>query len=66
MNTQWQPIETAPKDGTKYLATNGVHTTDCSWDDMSWADREPCVFPLKDATHWMPLPPPPMKDKDNE
>jgi hypothetical protein len=62
----WQPIETAPKDGTDVLITDGedyavahfdtVRHEPCWRDcgDMGWAgmiDEEP--------THWMPLPPAP-------
>ena len=33
--TGWQPIETAPRDGTWVLLTGG-HTDECSmWDDLS-------------------------------
>jgi hypothetical protein len=56
----WQPIESAPRDGTKILACNvdsgfvivvyfrGLHFTDGQW-------------PMIPVTHWCPLPPPPEK-----
>lgn len=53
----WQPIETAPKDGTGVLTTQGNYPEDlfCDrWDvkHQRWGyDAKP--------THWMPLPPPP-------
>lgn len=59
----WQPIETAPKDGSCYLAINehgGVCV--CHWDEMEWSDLIPCVFPLSDAILWMPLPNSPKGD----
>jgi hypothetical protein len=58
----WQPIETAPKDGTRILGFRsgwaeaiGVAFWRCDWEewrsvpgDYSW-----------NLTHWMPLPEPP-------
>ena len=57
----WQPISTAPRDGSEYLAYNGKQYCICHWSDMKWANPEaqPMVFPMNDATHWMPLPSPP-------
>jgi hypothetical protein len=66
---QWQPIETAPKDGGSFLAW--VPENKCVF-CVVW--REDIEYPwggdlaifggdirdfLKRATHWMPLPPPP-------
>jgi hypothetical protein len=56
---EWQPIETAPKDGSPFLALEGARHFDCWWHDagcgefywMDEADSEP------NPTHWMPLPP---------
>lgn len=61
------PINTAPKDGTKYLAFSNDHNVAvCHWDDMKWANRAPCVFPLNSATHWIPLPPFPAIDLESK
>ncbi len=60
----WQPIETAPKDGTEilvYFETLGVKQV--SWYDDLWAvdDGKHGPYFLRgyrdgDDTHWMPLP----------
>jgi hypothetical protein len=59
----WQPIETAPKDGTEVLITgkfpNGVWFTEISWFNRhkgQWPGRS-----LDPPTHWMPLPAPPFQ-----
>ena len=58
--TRWQPIETAPKDGTRMLLTDhseivfcGNYDTGCGF----WVgdDGDTC----HGLTHWMPLPAPP-------
>ena len=61
----WQPIETAPKDGTEFLAWDGLMIETCWFKDgvllASWDNqRFSCDTDVDcDATHWMPLPEPP-------
>jgi hypothetical protein len=58
----WQPIETAPKDGTvvlvyasDYQDLPGFISTIAYHDDAGW-----CVDELRPVTHWMRLPSPPI------
>jgi hypothetical protein len=66
----WQPIETAPKDGTWFLATADGFVDFCAWHKTPHVplygfhfhscdpeDAEECH-----PTHWMPLPAPPATD----
>jgi hypothetical protein len=62
---EWQPIETAPKDGTDVLlwVPDGTYfslmmTGSYEGEDMGWCDNAR-GSPGFDPTHWMPLPPPP-------
>jgi hypothetical protein len=69
-DNQWQPIDTAPKDGTEILGywhkpRSYWRTEFITWRLKSfwneqgteaWFDRNDEPFP---ATHWHPLPPPP-------
>jgi hypothetical protein len=60
-NAGWQPIETAPKDGTDMLVyQNGCFDVASVWwiddnGDAVWFNGDVVVYP----THWMPLPDPP-------
>lgn len=60
----WQPIETAPKDGRDILLCmeGGTHVYMGSWGGLTgrqtwWIDGGQISF--KEATHWQPLPAPP-------
>ena len=64
--TDWQPIETAPRDGTWILLTGGSVGWD--WDGDSKPRVVAAQFSERNAghygeyenpTHWMPLPEPP-------
>ncbi|MGF0520625.1 hypothetical protein ACQEDT_03860 [Agrobacterium pusense] len=64
----WQPIETAPKDGTQFLAFDKGSYLNCWWHDngygeqywMDDADSEP------NPSHWMPLPAAPAKQEGGD
>jgi len=53
--SEWQPIETAPKEGG-FLAANSKEVW-AAWhyDSPHWHAR----YGSRNATHWMPLPEPP-------
>lgn len=59
----WQPIETAPKDGTWILAVRSEgrpsHQTIVRWDHVDWPDNWSDGEYTFCPTHWMPLPAPP-------
>jgi hypothetical protein len=68
---EWQKIDTAPKDGSRFLAADSYSGRYvCRWGShytrsMDGKDKEGCVNadgqPGNTASpkHWMPLPPPP-------
>lgn len=62
---QWMDIISAPRDGTRILATNGYEVEKIRWQRGIWVIRN-CSDPFYDEewdehtpTHWMPLPKPP-------
>jgi hypothetical protein len=64
--TKWQPIETAPKDGTEIIAYRKVqppHIEAMSWADYGDTGRWYWTYdgdsPDVQPTHWIPIPPPP-------
>ena len=68
--SDWQPISTAPKDGTTILVVfDGklvvAKYVECSspWKWAEW-DEEKGSFNERWVTHWMPIPAPPTKPKD--
>lgn len=70
---QWQPIETAPKDGAEvliYVPDPGEQFV-AYWHPQfsAWLYASTCsgvrVF-TKEATHWMPLPPGPETSEGTE
>jgi len=70
----WQPIETAPKDGTKVLVYAtvlhpekwGVHLEPMVCAASYHPDAGWCVCEIRDATHWRPLPTPPAAAKETQ
>lgn len=58
---KWQPIKTAPKDGTYLVVWDGKNQRPVvpelrGSDGTFWMGDWDWIV---DATHWMPLPPPP-------
>lgn len=64
-NDAWQPIETAPKDGTEFLAwvhtAAGGRVATVQWLDGQWVESYDLAgwMPEYGPTHWRPLPDPP-------
>lgn len=54
---EWQPIETAPRDGTEILGYGRGYFWIVHWDRQHWSDYDPITPP--EPTHWMSLPEPP-------
>ena len=64
--TEWQPIETAPKDGTTHILVldDGWFCISAWWDDSERNEGGQCWKSSQwhswlTPTHWMPLPEPP-------
>lgn len=57
----WQPIETAPKDGTLFLAwAPSLHGLPAMYSLCAWhPDGGFCIDELREVTKWQPLPDPP-------
>lgn len=58
----WQPIETAPKDGTEILLYVGIMKHDYAvahWNERYWqmgVHQDRFYSEFGQPTHWMPLP----------
>jgi len=65
----WQPIETAPKDGSNFLVylpkakkrNYAAAYYDVSSSGIFFLHDRAGVWLHNKATHWMPLPPPPIE-----
>ena len=54
---KWQPIETAPKDGTPVLAPCGHGFLDVMvFDDGKWRETGNWMASKQQPSHWMRLP----------
>lgn len=70
---QWQTIDSAPRDGTDILITNGTDTEVCYWRSYqrveggewqgNYYDGYDFNYVHKKPTHWMKLPAPPIDEK---
>ena len=60
--TTWQPIDTAPQDGTLFLAYGLGGMYIAYWCDYfnKWKEAQECL--TMDPDYWMPLPEPPQHD----
>lgn len=69
LELKWQPIETAPKDGTAILVYEGDDIGVVLWrqqaftnGEMEWCAQDCCDgVTIYKPTHWMPLPKRPIK-----
>jgi hypothetical protein len=55
--SEWQPIATAPKDGTEILLTDGSYKRTGYWARRINAWSIDAIGPLKMPTYWLPIPP---------
>lgn len=57
---EWQPIETAPRDGTRVLLAGEGLVRECRWCYGDWQDPVYGEWFFETTpTHWVPLPEPP-------
>ena len=64
---EWQPIETAPKDGRNVLIFNedGIEIGWWSRGTSEWC-RQDMYLSTAQPTHWMPLPAPPNVSRETQ
>jgi hypothetical protein len=51
--SEWRPIDTAPRDGTEILITNGYHQAVVWWGDLNAADSEFGTVPHEELFLWL-------------
>jgi hypothetical protein len=61
---EWQPIETAPKDGSEILTFGSIGIMVVFWRDGFWREKANFLGLRNPPTHWMPLPNPPKQEKE--
>jgi hypothetical protein len=67
--SEWQPIESAPKDGTKvdvWCVREGkvpLRIPNAYFYEERWLHSFNGMRIWHDPTHWMPLPPPPSEEQ---
>jgi hypothetical protein len=62
LRPDWQPIETAPKDGTEvlcFVGGIGMGPMVLYWMHGYWREKANSLGLKRPPTHWMPLPAPP-------
>ena len=66
--TAWQPIETAPKDGTRILLADSSVAADGYFDYLLNKGNGSWVWPYvkREPTHWKPMPPHPGKQEERK
>jgi len=59
--SDWHPIETAPKDGRRFIAFSPMYgVTAAHFDSTSgMINLHSCLYQDAEVTHWMELPAPP-------
>lgn len=62
----WQPIETAPRDGSNYLTFGECGYVICHWMEANYFHdgAEARIFPGVSPIYWMPLPTPPIDHQE--
>lgn len=64
----WQPIETAPKDGSQILLANHLMTSDGYFEPLANGGKGSWIWPyvLREPTHWKPVPDLPRKQEERK
>ena len=60
--SEWQPIETAPKDCTEILGFTEVGQMVLFFEGGMWREKANFMGLKRAPSHWMPLPKPPVAE----